>query len=174
MHADDYDASMPGLPPTRSLSVNEQAVAQEAEATWASATFLGAPCPDCKPAHHLPSGTGWFCDCGTFDPHAVQDGRIDLSPVEQQAIENTLAYEQYVESIAPDNVNLPKHYARFKIEPIRFVTENGVDFMSGNVIKYVMRHDAKNGREDLLKAQRYLTMLIKFKDGDPDWWKAET
>lgn len=71
-----------------------------------------------------------------------------------------------------DMVNLPKHYARFAIEPIRFICENSLDFMRGNAVKYILRCDAKNGREDLQKARRYLDMFERFHfDKDPDWWK---
>lgn len=163
MRPEDLDASMPGLPPV-----------QREVATVAAGKGipLGAPCTDCKPAHHLPAGTGWFCDCGAFDPFTVQDGRIDLSPVEQNAIENALAYEQFVAPIPADNVNLPKHYARFKIEPIRFICENKLDFFQGNIVKYTLRHDAKNGQEDLDKVIRYATMYKAYLAGDPDWWKV--
>lgn len=70
-----------------------------------------------------------------------------------------------------DNVVLPKHYARYKIEPIRFSIENGLDGFQFNIVKYVTRHDAKNGLEDLRKAKRYLEMYIKYIEGDPDWWR---
>ena len=33
-----------------------------------------------------------------------------------------------------DMVNLPPHYARFPIEPIRFAVENGLNFLQGNEI----------------------------------------
>lgn len=64
-----------------------------------------------------------------------------------------------------DNVHQPHHYARFKIEPITFIMENGLPFAAGNVIKYVCRHDAKNGIEDLKKARRYLDMMINQAEG---------
>ncbi len=70
-----------------------------------------------------------------------------------------------------DNVTLPQHYARFKLEPVRFICENGLNFFQGNIIKYTLRHDAKNGLEDLKKAKRYLEMFIKYTEGDRDWWK---
>jgi hypothetical protein len=35
----------------------------------------------------------------------------------------------------------------------------------GNVIKYVLRADLKNGREDYLKAQEYLGWLIQNMEG---------
>lgn len=66
---------------------------------------------------------------------------------------------------------LPDYYARFKIEPIRFAAENHLDVFQAAVMKYIMRYDAKNGIEDLMKAKRYLDMYIKFLQGDPDWWK---
>jgi len=72
----------------------------------------------------------------------------------------------------PDMVVLPAHYARFKIEPIRFLVENfGPVILVGKVVKYTMRYDAKNGQQDLAKAKRCLEMLQKYTQGDPDWWK---
>lgn len=55
----------------------------------------------------------------------------------------------------------PHHYTRFKIEPLTFIEENGIGFAAGNVIKYVCRHDAKNGLEDLRKARVYLDKMIE-------------
>lgn len=75
--------------------------------------------------------------------------------------------------VPSDAVNLPNHYARFKIEPIRFLVENfGAPILVGKIVKYSLRYDAKNGLEDLRKARRCMDMLIKFTEGDPDWWKA--
>ena len=55
----------------------------------------------------------------------------------------------------------PDHYSRSAIEPWDFIMANNLDFMRGNVIKYVMRYDAKNGLEDLKKARAYLDKLIE-------------
>lgn len=55
----------------------------------------------------------------------------------------------------------PAYYSRFKIQPLDFIAVNNLDFLTGNIIKYVMRHDAKNGLEDLQKAKVYLERLIK-------------
>lgn len=63
----------------------------------------------------------------------------------------------------------PGHYTRFVIEPIKFIHENDLGFMEGNVIKYVCRWDAKNGIEDLKKARRYLDMLIAHVELVPGW-----
>lgn len=61
----------------------------------------------------------------------------------------------------PDAVFRPSHYARYAIEPITFIVANKLDFPTGNVIKYVLRQDAKNGLEDLRKARRYLDIMIE-------------
>ena len=54
----------------------------------------------------------------------------------------------------------PPYYTRFRIEPLAFITMNHLDFLQGNIIKYVCRYDGKNGAEDLMKARRYLDELI--------------
>lgn len=51
-----------------------------------------------------------------------------------------------------------------------FLGENDADLFQYNIVKYTMRHDAKNGREDLCKAMRNLEMYIKkVYDADPNW-----
>ena len=54
----------------------------------------------------------------------------------------------------------PDHYPK-QIDVITFCQTNSIGFSEGNVIKYVVRHDKKNGLEDLLKAQEYLRRLIE-------------
>lgn len=54
----------------------------------------------------------------------------------------------------------PPYYTRFRIEPLAFITMNHLDFLQGNIIKYICRYDGKNGVEDLMKARRYLDELI--------------
>ena len=52
------------------------------------------------------------------------------------------------------------HYEKMKIQPLQFIVENNLGFCEGNIIKYVCRHESKNGLEDLEKASHYLTILI--------------
>ena len=61
----------------------------------------------------------------------------------------------------PDNIKDPKHYSRWKIEPVQFMMENEIPYVEGNIIKYIMRWRYKGGLEDLHKAQEYLNILIK-------------
>ena len=60
----------------------------------------------------------------------------------------------------PDNIKDPKHYSKWKIEPVQFMMENEIPYVEGNVIKYVMRWRYKGGLEDLHKAEEYLKILI--------------
>ena len=52
------------------------------------------------------------------------------------------------------------HYKQFKIQPIAFIKDNGLDFCQGNVIKYICRYKFKNGKEDLLKIKHYIDVII--------------
>lgn len=57
------------------------------------------------------------------------------------------------------------HYEDMAIQPWEIIERNGLDFWEGNIIKYVLRHRAKNGVEDLMKAQDYLSHLINLEVG---------
>lgn len=59
-----------------------------------------------------------------------------------------------------DVINTPAHYTNGSIEPITYIEANAMDFIEGNVIKYVTRYKFKNGLEDLKKAEFYLKRLI--------------
>ena len=53
------------------------------------------------------------------------------------------------------------HYKNFKIQPSEFVIENELLYPEGCVIKYIIRHRMKNGKEDLLKAKHFIDMIIQ-------------
>ena len=59
----------------------------------------------------------------------------------------------------------PDHYD-YKIQPVDFILQNQIPFCEGNIIKYICRWRAKNGREDLLKARHYIDILIAHLDKD--------
>lgn len=62
-----------------------------------------------------------------------------------------------------EEVTNPKHYDRvgFGIQPLEYITANELDFLEGNIIKYVSRYPHKGGVNDLLKARTYLEKLIE-------------
>ena len=55
----------------------------------------------------------------------------------------------------------PNHYGNSGIDVISFCQANNLDFMQGNVIKYVFRYKNKNGLEDLEKAKEYIDRMIE-------------
>ena len=55
----------------------------------------------------------------------------------------------------------PDHYGDSEIDVISFCQANNLDFMQGNVIKYVFRYKNKNGLEDLEKAKEYIDRMIE-------------
>lgn len=54
------------------------------------------------------------------------------------------------------------HYAKYAIQPSEFIHRNGIGFLAGNVIKYVVRHRDKNGAEDLRKARHYIDLILEW------------
>lgn len=65
-----------------------------------------------------------------------------------------------------DNISKPAHYTNGNIETIDYIMDctkslpGNEAVLVGNVLKYVSRYSAKNGVEDLKKAQVYLGWLI--------------
>lgn len=58
------------------------------------------------------------------------------------------------------------HYKDMKIQPVEFITANNLGFLEGNVVKYICRHHAKNGAEDIKKAIHYCELLLQTKYGE--------
>ena len=52
------------------------------------------------------------------------------------------------------------HYKDFAIQPIEFIVANKLGFREGNAVKYICRHDKKNGKQDIEKAIHYLEMIL--------------
>lgn len=71
-----------------------------------------------------------------------------------------LHYDMHKQAKATDYQIGGDHYAG-TIQPIDFIVANQIPYREANVIKYVFRHQKKNGVEDLRKARHYLNMLIE-------------
>lgn len=108
------------------------------------------------------SPTKWKARCAQeddthlYNENPEYDGQYEL-------FDGTLAEEK-----VSDNVIKPAHYTKWPIEPINFIMRNRCEFWLGNVIKYCMRADSKNGIEDLRKAQRYIEFRIRQLEGEVD------
>ena len=66
-----------------------------------------------------------------------------------------------------DVINKPTHYNQGRIEVSDFIIDQNMNFLEGNIVKYVSRYKTKNGAvpakkiEDLKKAKWYLNKLIE-------------
>lgn len=66
------------------------------------------------------------------------------------------------------------HYRNYQIQPIEYITANGIGFLAGNVIKYATRYKDKNGPEDIRKAIHYLELILEFEYSEPPVINSET
>ena len=73
-----------------------------------------------------------------------------------------------------DIINHPEHYTK-GIETIDYIRSWNMDYVRGNIIKYVTRFPYKGtALQDLKKAKWYLEYLIKEVEKDVDfqlWWE---
>jgi len=65
-----------------------------------------------------------------------------------------------------DNIN-PDYY-RKGIETTDYIQSHSMNYLEGNIIKYITRHKSKGGVDDLRKAEWYLTRLIKQEEKNND------
>jgi hypothetical protein len=65
-----------------------------------------------------------------------------------------------METIQKEQVEHPKHYNK-GIEMWDYAISHDLNFLEGNVVKYITRWRHKNGIQDLLKAKEYLDKLIE-------------
>ena len=52
-------------------------------------------------------------------------------------------------------------YQKYVIQPSKFVVANKLLYPEGCAIKYIIRHQDKNGKEDLMKAIHFIEMIIE-------------
>lgn len=57
------------------------------------------------------------------------------------------------------------HYKSLAIQPVEYITKNGLGYIEGSVIKYVTRHKSKHGAEDIKKAIHFLNLLLELEYG---------
>lgn len=53
------------------------------------------------------------------------------------------------------------HYKNLAIQPVEYIQANGLDYLQGNVVKYITRHKTKNGAEDIKKAIHYCQLILE-------------
>ena len=60
------------------------------------------------------------------------------------------------------------HYKSFTIQPMEFFYVNQIPHIEACICKYVLRHDAKNGAEDLRKARHLIDFLLEHDYNEED------
>jgi len=63
-----------------------------------------------------------------------------------------------------DPVNSPDHYRGATWECIEIIDAYNLDYYRGNALKYIARHKAKGGAEDIAKAMWYLRHAVRRTD----------
>lgn len=58
------------------------------------------------------------------------------------------------------------HYKSLAIQPIQYIHANNLGYMEGNVVKYVTRHQAKNGADDIRKIIHYCELILELQYGE--------
>src|SRR5690349_10455175 len=54
-----------------------------------------------------------------------------------------------------------RHYKTLPIKPWDYIAANKLGFFEGNIVKYITRAAKTGNRDDLLKAQHYLSKLLE-------------
>ena len=53
------------------------------------------------------------------------------------------------------------HYKNCGIQPVQYIHANNLDYLEGNVIKYITRHRTKGqGKKDIEKAIHYAQLIL--------------
>lgn len=105
-----------------------------------------------------------FLRGGPRDPrHNGVSGPDFSAHVKASSLEDEVQRSIFNDLQAPrfDLVQRPRHYNMGKIEVCDFIVDQNLDFLEGNVVKYVTRYKHKFGLTDLQKAKWYLNKLIK-------------
>lgn len=59
-----------------------------------------------------------------------------------------------------------EHYKNLKIQPVEYIVANNLNFLEGNVVKYITRHKQKGGKADVEKVIHYCELILKTEYGE--------
>ena len=77
-----------------------------------------------------------------------------------------MRHEEYMRQRFAKEKQIGGDHYKLPIQPIDFIRKNNIPFVEANVIKYVVRHREKGGRQDIEKAIHYLELLLEeYNDG---------
>lgn len=121
--------------------------------------------------HQCPS-----CECVGYDKLSLET--LGERPVEKVDFQHREKFEpkpehvwmeeQQEEQSAWDLQTGGNHYKNMRIQPAKYIQDNEMDWLSGNIVKYASRHKAKGGRQDVEKIIHYAQLLLEEYDGGQD------
>ena len=79
---------------------------------------------------------------------------------QDEFIESQRDHKRKLQGDRYEKIDHPEHYTKGH-ETSEYIISWGMDFLEGNVIKYVTRYKFKHGIDDLKKAEWYLKRLIE-------------
>lgn len=86
-----------------------------------------------------------------------------LSELRKEKMEKEISFKGILQDESFSNNPIqPKHYGGSEnlYEAIKVIDAWQLDFVEGNILKYLSRYKLKNGIEDLKKAQWYMEHLV--------------
>ena len=93
---------------------------------------------------------------------AQRKAEIAAQPIKPRQRMEARPVVQQVTTVTPNDIQVGgTHYKEQDVQPWDAIHAWGLGFFSGNVVKYVARHNQKGGVDDLRKARHYLDKLIE-------------
>ena len=83
--------------------------------------------------------------------------------VRRSAEEDLINKERFSKTKATDNQVGGDHYKDCVIQPVEYIIKNKLDFLEGNVVKYITRHRTKGQEEDIRKVIHYCELILQHK-----------
>jgi len=83
----------------------------------------------------------------------------------RSAEESLINKERFKKTKPSDKQIGGNHYKDCAIQPVDYIVKNNLDFLEGNVVKYITRHKTKNGIEDIRKVIHYAELILEKKYG---------
>jgi len=81
----------------------------------------------------------------------------------RSAEEDLINKERFSKTKATDNQVGGDHYKDCVIQPVEYIIKNKLDFLEGNVVKYITRHRTKGQEEDIRKVIHYCELILQHK-----------
>ena len=110
----------------------------------------------------------WEDDKPKFEPDLDIIGtgfeKVELE-IDDETGEPISHEEFWGDEIEGGKIHHPNHYNE-GIEAWDYIISHNMNFLEGNIIKYITRYKHKNGLEDLKKVRQYLDKLIETEYGE--------